>query len=93
MPAYSVASAGSIPALSHMMNGKKDAAWSVKQFLNLSADEWFIDHAGRRVHKISDVDVSLGIGYNNVMPIRDYVVAVMNGDTYGKYLVPGIGAL
>lgn len=60
------------------------------RFLNLRIGQAFTDHHGRGVLKISDTEISLGVGFNNVIPIADYLVAIENGEEYGRYVVPGL---
>lgn len=68
------------------------AETSVGRFQNLRIGDRFTDHAGRKVHKISETEVSFGVGYNNVMKIAEYIQAVWNGEEYARHVLPGFNA-
>lgn len=48
----------------------------------------FVDNFGRNVERVGDTDVSVGTGYNNIIPVSQFVRLIRDGYQYGKYLIP-----
>lgn len=62
---------------------------TIRTFQTLRVGQTFIDHTRATIEKVSEFDVAIGVGYNQIVPIAAYIASVRDDYQYAGRLLIG----